>query len=134
MSMTDLRNLCVRMQELQAQKDALEAQLSGVNNELDVLRRDKIPTLMESLGVRNATFEGVGRVQLASDLFASTREGQKQAAMQWLRDIGHDGMISETYNASSLKALLRRMMADGVDYPEELFNVTPFIRASIVKA
>jgi hypothetical protein len=43
-------------------------------------------------------------------------------------------MIVETYNASSLKALFRRMIADGAEIPDEVFNVTPFIRASIVKA
>jgi hypothetical protein len=43
-------------------------------------------------------------------------------------------MISETYNASSMKALLRRMIADGQPTPDDLFSITPFIRASIVKA
>jgi hypothetical protein len=42
-------------------------------------------------------------------------------------------MIQETYNSSSLKALLRRMLAEGVDIPDDIFNVTPFTRASIVK-
>jgi hypothetical protein len=43
-------------------------------------------------------------------------------------------MITETYNASSLKALFRRMISEGVDIPDDIFNVQPFIRASIVKA
>jgi len=89
---------------------------------------------MESLEVKNATFEGVGRVQLASDLYASTREGKKDTAMRWLRDCGYEGMITETYNASSLKALLRRLMVEGAEIPDDIFNVTPFIRASVVKA
>lgn len=134
MSMEELRGLCVRMRELEASKDELEEQLKSVNRSLDELRLKKIPELMETLELRNATFAGVGRVQLASDLYASTREGQKEAAMQWLRDCGYEGMITETYNASSLKALFRRQMAEGVMPPDEIFSVTPFIRASIVKA
>lgn len=134
MSMEQLRGLCVDMRALQEQKDKLETELSAINIKLDDLRRNQIPTLMESLGLRNATFEGLGRVQLASDLFASTREGKKDEAMQWLRDLGHDGMITETYNASSLKALLRRMIEGGVDIPDDIFSVQPFIRATIVKA
>jgi hypothetical protein len=122
------------MKDLQAQKDALEEQVSDVNRQLDELRLKKIPELMESLGIRNTTFEGIGRVQLAADLYASTREGKKQEAMQWLRDCGYEGMITETYNASSLKALFRRQMAEGTDIPDEIFNVAPFVRASIVKA
>lgn len=134
MSMDELRGYCARMKELQGLKDKLETELSDINKELDVIRTKKIPELMESMELRNVTIEGLGRVQLAADIYASTREGQKDAAMTWLRDCGYEGMITETYNASSLKALFRRLMADGADIPEDIFNVTPFLRASIVKA
>lgn len=134
MSMDQLRSLCVSMKDLQAQKDALEEQLSGINKSLDIIRTKDIPELMESLGLKNATFDGIGRVQLAADLYASTREGKREAAMQWLRDCGYDDMIIETYNASSLKALFRRQIAAGAEIPDDIFNVHPFIRASVVKA
>lgn len=133
MSNDQLRTLCVQMRDLEIEKESLESQLSAVNVKLDKLRLGEIPTLMESLGVKNTTFEGLGRVQLASDLYASTREGQKPAAMQWLRDLGLDEMITETYNASSLKALFRRQLKEGIEIPDDIFNVTPFVRASIVK-
>lgn len=133
MSMDDLRAHCARMKELQAAKDDLESQLTIINKELDVIRTKKIPELMESMELRNVTIEGLGRVQLAADIYASTREGQKEAAMNWLRDLGYEGMITETYNASSLKALFRRLMVDGADIPEDIFAITPFVRASIVK-
>lgn len=134
MSMDDLRSQCARMKELQGQKDKLETELSDINKELDVIRTKKIPELMESMELRNVTIEGLGRVQLAADIYASTREGQKEAAMTWLRDCGYDDMITETYNASSIKALFRRLMVDGADIPDDIFNVQPFLRASIVKA
>lgn len=134
MSMDDLRSQCARMKELQGQKDKLETELSDINKELDVIRTKKIPELMESMELRNVTIEGLGRVQLAADIYASTREGQKEAAMTWLRDCGYDNMITETYNASSIKALFRCLMADGADIPDDIFNVQPFLRASIVKA
>lgn len=133
MSMDDLRSQCARMKELQGQKDKLETELSDINKELDVIRTKKIPELMESMELRNVTIEGLGRVQLAADIYASTREGQKEAAMTWLRDCGYENMITETYNASSIKALFRRLMADGADIPDDIFNVQPFLRASIVK-
>jgi hypothetical protein len=133
MSMDQLRTFCAQMRALEDRKATLEEELSSVNKSLDALRLGEIPTLMESLGVKNATFDGLGRVQLASDLYASTREGQKPAAMQWLRDCGYADMISETYNASSLKALFRRQLKEGVEIPDDIFNVSPFVRASIVK-
>jgi hypothetical protein len=134
MSMVELRLLCEQMKEVADRKEALEEQLKGVNAEYDMLRLRKIPDLMEALQVRNATFEGLGRVQLASDIYANTREGQKKSGSQWLRDCGYEGMVTETYNASSIKALFRRMIEKGEPIPETIFNVTPFIRASIVKA
>jgi hypothetical protein len=146
MSMDNLRELCSRMKEQQGRKEQLEAELTEVNKALDDLRMRQIPPLMESLQVKTATFEGLGRVQLASDIFASTREGKKDAAMQWLRDCGYEDMITETYNASSIKALFRRLLkdhdatlkaADPFEWvadpiPAEIFAVTPFVRASIV--
>lgn len=134
MSNDELRTLATQMRQLQTRKDELEEELKQVNADLDVIRLRKIPDLMGNLGLQTCTFAGLGRLQLATDLYASTREGQKGAAMQWLRDCGYPLMIQETYNASSLKALFRRMIADGAEIPDEIFNVNPFIRASIVKA
>ena len=132
--MHTLRELCVQMKGLQNKALELKAAAAEVKIPLDDLRLRKIPELMQHLEVKTATFQGLGRVQTAPDLYASTKKGKKPDAMQWLRDCGYEGMISETYNASSLKALFRRQLAEGADIPDEIFNVTPFIRASIVKA
>lgn len=133
MSMDQLRIYCEQMKAIQIRKEELEDELKEVNKNLDHLRLKLIPELMESLEVRTATFNGLGRVQLAADIYASTKEGQKERAMQWLRDCGYEDMIQETYNASTLKALFRRQLAEGVDIPSDIFSVTPFTRASIVK-
>lgn len=131
--MATLRELCAKMKDLQTRKDAVDAEGTRLTAELDELRLRKIPELMEALEVRNATFEGIGRVQLASDLYCSTRAGEKEVAMQWLRDCGQEGMITESYNASSMKAYVRRLIEQGAEIPQFL-NVQPFVRASIVKA
>lgn len=132
--MSALRDLCLQLRNLQAEKVALEEDLKDLNRRIEILQMHEMPDMMNSLGLRNATFEGIGRVQLAADIYASTREGQRDAAIQWLRDLGYGDMVQETYNASSLKALFRRQLADGIEIPDELFNVHPFTRASIVKA
>lgn len=129
----DLRLLAERMKTLQLDKEQIEAQLAKVNVELDEIRQRRIPTMMQDLGVQNITLSGIGRIQLAADVFASTKEGKKTEAMLWLRDSGYDGAISETYNMSTVKAIFRRMILDGTPLPEEIFNITPYVRASIVK-
>lgn len=130
--LNNLRDLAARMRDLQEQKESLDADSKDITIQLDEIRLKKIPELMEALEVKNATFDGIGRVQLATDLYCSTKVGQKDAAMQWLRDMDLGEMVSETYNASSMKALVRRLIEDGAEIPEFL-NVTPFVRASIVK-
>lgn len=132
--MSTLREMCVAMKTLQNKALDLKAQAAEVKIPLDDLRLRKIPELMQHLEVKTATFQGLGRVQTAPDLYASTKKGKKPDAMQWLRDCGYEDMITETYNASSLKALFRRQLVEGVAIPDEIFNVAPFIRASIVKA
>lgn len=131
--LNDLRELAVQMKIIMAQKEEQETALKYTNTILDDLRLKQIPEMCEALGVKNATFDGIGRVQLATDLYCSTKSGQKDIAMQWLRDCGYEDMVSETYNATSMKALVRRLIEAGTEIPEFL-NVTPFIRASVVKA
>lgn len=123
-----------RVLELKGVKDGLEEQLSDVNKELEVLTRNTIPELMSELELKTATFKGVGRLQLAADIFMSTKEGQKEKAIQWFRDCGYDGIIQEGYNASTAKAIFRGLLKEGATIPEDIFNITPFTRASLVKA
>lgn len=133
MTILDLRSLCEQMRTVEKNKADLEEQLKHVNKAYDDLRLRQIPEAMQALGIKNTTFEGLGRVQLANDLYATTRKGKKLKGIQWLRDCGYDGMIQEGYNASSLKALIRRMIEEGTEIPDDIFNITPFIRATIVK-
>lgn len=131
--MNTLREMCVEMKALQAKALDLKAQAAEVRIPLDNLRLKKIPEMMAALDVKTATFTGVGRVQTAPDLYCSTAKGRKDDAMTWLRDCGYEDMIKESYNATSMKALMRRLITDGVETPD-FMNITPFIRASIVKA
>jgi hypothetical protein len=133
-TMETLKALCVAMKDLQTDKETVEASLAAINMQLDDLRLKKIPEMMEQLDLRTATFEGLGRVQLAADLYASTRAGQKEAALLWLKDCGYADMIQASVNSSSLKALFRRLIMEGGEIPETIFNIAPFTRASIVKA
>jgi hypothetical protein len=131
--MSHLRGLCISMQEQATEIEAVEARLSILKKIHDDLRMVTIPAKLEELGLRNATFEGIGRVQLAADLQCSTVAGRKPDAMQWLKDSGYTDMIKEDYNASSMKALVKRLLIEGVEIPD-FMQVYPFQRASIVRA
>lgn len=128
-----LNDLIRAMDMLERKRDAVKDELAEINKEYDVLRMSIIPKKMEDEGVHNTTLAGVGRVQLTDDLFASIKAGMKDEAYQWLSDNGHGDLISPTVNASSLKAMIKQAIVKGEDIPEDYFNISPVVRASITR-
>ena len=129
-----LKDLIVSMHAIQLQKEIIEGQLKDINAEFDFLRITKIPTQMEDEGVDRITITGVGRVSLTADMHVSVKTDMKAKFYDWLRDNGRSDLISETVNASTLKAAVKGMYKAGEVIPEDLLNVSPFTRASITKA
>lgn len=128
-----LVELVHEMADVRAKKDSLEAALKEVNEEFDFLRITKIPTQMRDDGVDRIAVAGVGRVSITGDLHVSIKAEKKEAFYDWLRDNGREDLISETVNASTLKATVKKMFQSGEIVPEDLLNVSPFERASITK-
>lgn len=129
----DLRQLAFRYLDLRDKKDLLEAQLAEVNKEFDWVRITRIPEVMADADTKTVTYEGIGRVTLTADAYASIVRDKKEAAYQWLEDTGRGDIILPYVQPSTLKATLVRMMKKGEEIPEELFTVTPFMRATVSK-
>ena len=125
-----IHKLAREMRTLMDQKDSLMEELSGVNKRLDEIRLRLIPEAMAEADIRSITFEELGRVQLAMDLYASIKD--KEAGYAWLAEHGYDGLIQPYVQPSTLKAALKAAVKEGQCFPEELFTITPFMRASIV--
>lgn len=128
--MNELKTMCWRMRKLQGEKEELEETLKGINRDLDELRLRAIPEWMAENDIRTATFDGIGRVQLAMDCYATIKD--KAAGYQWLQEHGYDGLITDYIQPSTFKAAVKDALKNGQTFPEELFNITPFTRASIV--
>ena len=128
---TPLLALASEMRQLQTQKDELKDSLSKVDARLDEIRLRLIPDSMADADIRSITFEGLGRVQLAMDLYASIKD--KEAGYAWLEEQGFDGLIVPYVQPSTFKAAVKEALKKGQEFPEELFTITPFMRASIVK-
>lgn len=96
----------------------------------DHIRTISLPDRMDEEGLESPmNVQGVGRVTLTSDVRVSFKD--KEVGYRWLEEHGHDDLINETVNASSLAGLIRRKMRDGEEVPEEIFKVSPITRASI---
>jgi len=128
-----LKDLILAMDAAQQNKEAVEERLKAINARFDYLRLAAVPNKMDEEGIPNITIEGVGRVGLTSDAYVSIKAGKKEEAWQWLSDNGHSDLITETVNPSSLKAAVKQMISKAEEVPEDLFNVTPFTRASITR-
>lgn len=128
---TPLLALASEMRQLQTQKDELKDSLSKVDARLDEIRLRLIPDSMADADIRSITFEGLGRVQLAMDLYASIKD--KEAGYAWLGEHGFEGLIVPYVQPSTFKAAVKEALKKGQEFPEELFTITPFMRASIVK-
>jgi hypothetical protein len=129
--MQEIITMARNMRTLQTQKDVLEEELKAVNQQLDDLRLRAIPEAMAELDIRTLTVEGIGRVQLALDCYATIKD--KVAGYQWLQEHGYDGLVTEYIQPSTFKAAVKDALKQGQSFPEELFNIQPFTRASIVK-
>lgn len=129
------KNLILEFKAAKDFKEAAEAIEKEANRVYDYMRLAAIPTRFEEDGISNIKVDGVGRVQLAGDLYAGIAPGQQERAFEWLRDNGRGDLVKETVNAGSLKAVIKSIMVKGEEeLPEGMFKAEPFTRASIVKA
>jgi hypothetical protein len=129
----DLVDLVMEMNDVRKQKESLEETLKEVNETFDFLRITKIPTVMNDENIDRISVKGVGRVSITADMHVSIKADKKDDFYQWLRDNGRTDLISETVNASTLKASVKKMFKEGEIPPEDLLNISPFERASITK-
>lgn len=132
--MQEIIAMARRMKQLQARKDEMDEEWKLIGAELDDLRLKQIPEAMAEAEIRNLTVEGVGRVQLALDCYASILPEKKLEAYEWLEENGYGAIVQPYAQPSTLKATIKQALKDGQEWPDELFKVQPFTRASIVKA
>lgn len=124
----------VRLQDqLNRQIDSLGESKSALQKSYDWLREGKLPEIMESQELEGLRVEGVGRVHLQSDVRISVKADSKVEAYEWLDDNGHGGLITQTVNASSLKAFYKGELKKGNELPADYFNTSLFTRAVITR-
>jgi hypothetical protein len=121
------------MDELSKRKEELESELTKINKEYDFLRLNLVPKKMEDMGIDNVKVDGIGRVSLTSDMYVRVNADNRERVHQFFNDIGKSSIITETINASTLKAVVKSMIRSGEEIPEDLIKITPFTRASITK-
>lgn len=100
----------------------------------DFLAENIIPERMDDEGFDTVKIAGIGRLQVKSDIRCACPAAHRDELADWLRDHNHGALVSTTVNSSTLKAFVKEQMKEGKAYPENLLNITPYSKASIVKA
>ena len=122
-----------RMKMVSNAFDILKPVIDALNEEYDDIRKGLLPDQMQEEDIKTITIDGVGRVQLAGDVYASIPAEQQEAAFTWLRENGYGDLIRETVFSATLKAWAKEGLEQERKMPEDIFKVTPYTRASIVK-
>lgn len=123
-----------RFHKLRKEKELAEASLGDLNKELEFLAKVAIPEKFTDEGLKNLNLEGIGRISLRADIYASIKAGQKDAAYTWISDIGAGDLIQDSIPPSTLKAFLKNRLKAGEEYPEDLFNVTAYQQATLTQS
>lgn len=129
-----LQELARELSTLKTQKDRIEEELSAINKRIEILARQEIPEAMDEAGVQNVKFEGIGKIYLKGDVFASIPAESRDAAYEWLELTGRGSLIKPTVNSSSLKAAVKEWISQGDEIPEDLIKVTPYTQAVLTRS
>lgn len=132
-SPVELKELINFMSQIKGALAMVSSAKSVLEKTHDLLRKNIVPNRMQEKDIKSITIDGIGKVTLTSDMYANIPAANKEAAHQWLGDNGHQDMVRPTVNAASLKALAKEMILRSTPLPEDIFNVTPYSRASIKK-
>lgn len=126
--------LAAELKRLREELDKFDAIKKEYQVAYDFLSISVLPERMEEEMIETLKVAGVGRLQSRSDIRCAVPAQNREAVKTWLVDNGHGSMIAETINSSTLKAFVREMMKEGKEWPEDLLSVTPYTRATVVKA
>lgn len=126
--------LASHLRDLKSLKDEVKALHTAIGDEYDFLSTNVLPERMEDEGIETLKIKDVGRLQSASDIRCNVPAANREALQEWLIEAGFDSMVKPDINSSTLKAFVKECIADGKPYPQDLLKVTPFTRATVVKA
>lgn len=129
MGLKDLALEFKRLQEKYAEEKAISAVTYA---EFELLRKRVLPGVMEDMGMTTANIKDVGRIQIGQQV--SAKQLDKQGLIDWLEANGHEGMVAETVNSSTLSSFIKEQIGLGEPIPDDdVVQFTTYEVASVVK-
>lgn len=133
LKLLDIEDLAVVFRQAKDDLNAAKEHQTMMQKQFDLMRHVVMIEKMEEKGVENITIVDVGRISIRAEARASLVDGSKPEAIAWLIENGFESIPQTTVNASTLKALLKEQLQKGLEFPDELFNFTPYSMAVLTK-
>lgn len=109
--------------KLRTAQDILTVQIKDFSTVLDVVGSVLIPEAFEREQLQTLTTQEGDRMTVIMKLYASIPAEKREEAYKWLREHGHEDIIQETVNASSLSAFAKAELAEGRELPDDIFSI-----------
>jgi hypothetical protein len=129
-----IKDLISLLSAARADLDDLDERKKIAKKRYDYLSQVIVPERMDAEGLKQITIEGIGRVNIRSDIYCNTPSANRELVKEWLREHDLEDIITETVNGSTLKAFVKEQMQKrGGEYPDMLLSITPYSLAVITK-
>lgn len=126
--------LAKHIRDVKTALDEVKSVQAELQKHYDHITINVAPEMMDEEGVEVTRIKDVGRLQMKSDIRCTTPSENRDQLIYWLQKNGCGSMVKNDVNASTLKAFVKDAMKNGSPYPEELLNIHPYTRATVVKA
>lgn len=128
----DIVELANKLRGLKDLKEAQEADLKDTNMAIEAITKVLLPQKMDEQGIQNVKIDGVGRISLRGEVYASILAENRELAYDWLRNTGRAALITNTVNPSTLKAAAKEWLKNGEEIPE-FIKITPATVATLTR-
>ncbi len=128
-----IKKLAIEFKRLQDKYNKAKEKSALIYAEFEIVRKQVLPRVMDDMGFETVKIEGVGRVQIGTQV--SAKQVDKEALVKWLEANGHGAMVAETVNASTLGSFIKTQIANGDPIPDsDIVDFSTYEVASVVKA
>ena len=96
------------------------------------MKEEIVPKKFTEQGVSSMTVNGY-RFTVSAQSRTTIQKDRKDEAYEWLRNNGLEDLITETVNSSTLSATAKSLMSEGIDLPDDVFNIYSYENTSMTK-
>lgn len=121
--LADLAKLFFFLKDHYEKLDAVRKQFYHIKNRME---RGLLPEKMERAGTDMVRVPDIARSFSVQERMSATML-DKEAAFEWLRELGQEDIIQQTVNAGTLASFCRNLMLEqGLEPPEDAVKLTTY--------